>query len=133
MRDGENQTLNMSLSRKCFSADHLPSPTRRPVRNRRSGHPSERWFLKEHEQERTRCGKYTENSRQHDCESVVCYSFLSHIQNNGFKGFLSITNQPCRIIEIDFKGSRSAVNLVVFCFDFTNSLINSPIFVTINS
>lgn len=23
--DGENQTLNMSLSRKCFSADHLPS------------------------------------------------------------------------------------------------------------
>ena len=25
MRDGENQTLNMSLSRKCFSADHLPS------------------------------------------------------------------------------------------------------------
>ena len=53
----------------------LAQPTRRPVRNRRSGHPSERWFLKEHEQERTRCGKYTENSRQHDCESVVCYSF----------------------------------------------------------
>ena len=25
MRDGENQTLNMSLSRKCFSAVHLPS------------------------------------------------------------------------------------------------------------
>ena len=55
--------------------NNLAQPTRRPVRNRRSGHPSERWFLKEHEQERTRCGKYTENSRQHDCESVVCYSF----------------------------------------------------------
>ena len=25
MRDRENQTLNMSLSRKCFSAVHLPS------------------------------------------------------------------------------------------------------------
>ena len=25
MRDGENQTLNMSLSRKRFSAVHLPS------------------------------------------------------------------------------------------------------------
>ncbi len=28
MRDGKNQTLNMSLSRKYFSAIHLPS---RPV------------------------------------------------------------------------------------------------------
>lgn len=35
----------------------------------------------------------------------LLFFFLVIFKNNGFKGFLSITNQPCRIIEIDFKGS----------------------------
>lgn len=61
------------------------------------------------------------------------FFFLVIFKNNGFKGFLSITNQPCRIIEIDFKGSRSAIDFVVFCFDFTDGFINSPIFVNNNS
>ena len=80
--------------------------------------------MKEHEQEGNICGKYSENSRQHDCESVVCYSFFLVIfKNNGFKGFLAITNQPRRIIEFDFKGSRSAIDFVVFRFNFTERFI----------
>lgn len=63
MRGGENQRLSMWQMNRRYPDRPLAQPTRRPVRNRRSGHPTERWFLKEHEQGRNGYEKYTENGR----------------------------------------------------------------------
>lgn len=50
MRDGENQTLNMLLSRKCFSAVHLPSRPAALLGTVALGILAERWLMEKHEQ-----------------------------------------------------------------------------------
>lgn len=50
MRDGENQTLNMSLSRKCFSAVHLPSRPAALLGTVALGILAGRWLAEKHEQ-----------------------------------------------------------------------------------
>lgn len=84
MRDGENQTLNMSLSRKCFSADHLPSRPAALLGTVALGILAERWLAEKHEQgnmdgrlclESVQCGKgYVEIS-----ESYIFFSCALHI------------------------------------------------------
>lgn len=67
-----------------FLSRPLAQSTRRPVRNRRSGHPAERWLAEKHEQgnmdgrlclESVQCGKgYVEIS-----ESYIFFSCALHI------------------------------------------------------
>ena len=48
------------------------------------------------------------------------------------KRLFSVTDKPCGIIEIDFKCGRCSVDFVMFCFNFTDSIINPPILVNNN-
>ncbi len=50
MKGGGNFPLSVLQTAKCFLQRPLAQPTRRPVRNRRAGHPAERWVEKNSKQ-----------------------------------------------------------------------------------
>ena len=112
MRDGENQTLNMSLSRKCFSADHLPS---RPAALLGTSH----WAslrnvsLRKYEQKNIRRG----NSRYYFKSSNRVLFFFIIFNGCSSEWFAIIVQVISWIIELDFQGGRRTIDFVMFIFN----------------
>jgi hypothetical protein len=80
MRDEEQQTWNISQNRNFFIRP-LAQSTRRPVRNRRSGHPTERWSREKREQKQN--SKIEKDSRYSFNGSVgMLFFFLANILQN---------------------------------------------------
>lgn len=103
----------------------LTQSTRRPVRNRRTGHPCGTLVCENTEQKNIRRG----NSRYY-FKSSNRVLFLFIIFNGYSSERLAIIVQVISwIIEVDFQGGRCTVNFVMFVFNVFDYSINSPTFV----
>ncbi len=103
----------------------LAQSTRRPVRNRRTGHPCGTLVCENTNKKNIRRG----NSRYYfKSSNRVLFFFI--IFNGCSSEWLAIIVQVISwIIELDFQGGRCTVNFVMFVFNVFDYSINSPTFV----